>query len=97
MKTNFSFYILMLLASLPAYSQDSAPQRVFALGKVMDSFTAKALEASITLMREDSTVIRDSIRSQIKGTRQESSFGLVLPTGAAKYIVRARHNGYQDC
>jgi hypothetical protein len=97
MKTHFSFYILMLLASLPAYSQDSAPQRVFALGKVMDSFTAKALEASITLMREDSTVIRDSIRSQIKGTRQESSFGLVLPTGAAKYIVRARHNGYQDC
>ena len=55
MKTHFSFYILMLLASLPAYSQDSAPQRVFALGKVMDSFTAKALEASITLMREDST------------------------------------------
>lgn len=97
MKRLLSICILTLLTSLLAFSQDTPPQRVFASGKVMDSFTSKALEASITLMREDSTVISDSIHCQINGIRQESIFALVLPTRAAKYIVRASREGYKDC
>lgn len=77
-------------------------ERTIALwGHVYDSFTkAGVLQAKITLMREDSTVV-DTMTvynmGQYNATKVDAGYRFQVPARPQKYIIRAEHPDYEPC
>lgn len=60
---------------------------------IYDSFTNGAIEAKITLMKADSTVV-DTFRTDVR--RMDSWFYFDVPRQPARYIIKAVAEGYED-
>lgn len=95
MKYNISI-VLFLFFSLGLSAQDE----ILVNGSILDAFLKTPLpEARVTVMTEDSTVVKDSIIIGIikdkNGKVVHTQFNVMLPRGA-KYIVRGSLRGYED-
>lgn len=66
--------------------------KVYLYGEVMDVFTKGRIQAFITLMKSDSTVV-DTVTNYLFGTN--SSFGFVVPKQPTHYIIKAEKDGYE--
>ena len=78
----------------------SAQDEILVNGSILDAFLKTPLpEARVTVMTEDSTVVKDSIIIGIikdkNGKVVHTQFNVMLPRGA-KYIVRGSLRGYED-
>lgn len=94
--------IIMAMLALTTSAQTTADEKkkkektIQLYGNVYDSFTRGKLAASITLMREDSTVI-DTVTCSTSEHGSWSWYTFVVPRKEAKYIVKASLDGYEDC
>ena len=66
--------------------------KVYLSGEVMDVFTKGRIQAFITLMKSDSTIV-DTVTNYLWGTN--SSFGFVVPKQPTHYIIKAEKDGYE--
>lgn len=95
--------IALMLVMLPFVCLGNAPgndgkrkkkeKTVRISADIYDSFTKGAIEAKITLMKADSTVV-DTFRTEV--SRMDSWFYFDVPRQPARYIIKAVAEGYED-
>ncbi len=94
--------LLLVLISLPMCAQNAdgkqekETKKLYSLyGDVYDSFTRLALQAKISLMKKDSTVV-DTISAEVFNSRHDSYFKFNVDQTPCEYIVKATCPGYYD-
>ncbi|MGM9714289.1 MAG: TonB-dependent receptor [Prevotella sp.] len=92
--TTITSVLLLLLAANMSHAQESRKnKKISVYGRVYDSFTKGYLNAHVTLMRSDSTVI-DTTTCEKTKTSAMSYYEFRLPLDNGNYIVKATAEGY---
>ena len=92
--TTIASVLLLLFAANMSHAQESGKnKKISVYGNVYDSFTKAYLNAHVTLMRSDSTVIDTTACEKPKHSVM-SYYEFSLPLDNGNYIVKATAEGY---
>ena len=92
--TTIASVLLLLFAANMSHAQESGKsKKISVYGNVYDSFTKAYLNAHVTLMRSDSTVIDTTACEKPKNSVM-SYYEFRLPLDNGNYIVKATAEGY---